>query len=115
MDHALPLYMIPYEQTLTQGNFPIYLKALVKLPFMKTDQLVEPNMITIRKKEPNEFHPDLQIWRNAEDEDSYTCGNIHFNRDDILTYKLSPMYFTYDKFTITLSHGVDFANPLDYI
>ena len=95
----------PYEKDLTEETFSFCTNLLTKLPFTKTDEDIEPNMITIRNKKNVAEHPDFQIWRvSDQDNDYYVAGYGHM--DDPTELILPAECYT-GKFMIEMSCGED--------
>jgi len=101
-----------YERDLTEENFNLFTKALVNLPFTKTDDDVEPNMITIRNKKHISQHPYMQIWRNTDEDCVYTVSCSGHTADPT-TIKLNKKMYN-GNFMIEMSCGVDCVNPDDH-
>lgn len=118
------------ELTLTPKTFELCLKTLVNLPFTMTDDEIEPNMITVRSKFPQEpkilykdeamiFQEEtdyeFQIWRDTDMPNSYesTLEGCKVDPNN-LKFKEYQKYFD-NNYTIELSFGPDPVHPNDYV
>lgn len=104
-----------YVRELNKDIYKLYLNALVNLPFTMTDEQVEPNMITIRrKKDENEnIGYTLQIYRENDEEYGFTMcpgGRVNPKTLNLDKSKL----ITSDDYFIELTHGVNLADPDNY-
>lgn len=93
---------------LTHGSFESCLKMLVKLPFVMTDEQVEPNMITVRSRKTCQRDYEFQIWRDSDASNSYESTlegrKVDPNNLDFKEYEK----YLDGNYTIELSCGPDF-------
>lgn len=92
-----------FELTLTKEVFQSCVKILVNLPFTKTEEDTEPNMITIRKKDRISQHPYFQIMRETDIDELYWVVGVGHLTDP--TKLVLPDKYYNGNFMIEMSCG----------
>jgi hypothetical protein len=87
------------------------MNTLINLPFKMTDKSIEPNMITVRHKNDT-FNFELQIWRETDEEYSFTLSPGGTIRDPTTFNLDGTKYVTTGEYLIELAHGVNYVDPI---
>ena len=101
-----------YERELNESTFKLYMDALINLPFVMTNEQIEPNKITVRSRNGTRDH-EFQIWRDNDEEYGFTMSSG--GRIDPNTFNLKGT--KYDKTNdhlIELIYGPHLVDPVNY-
>ena len=99
-----------YDRILTRETFPLFMNALVNLPFKRTDEDTEANMLTVVHKDKRDTYA-TQIYRHMDQEMGFDFRGtwVEDPRKCMISEK-----FLNGNYIGELTYGAHFVDPMNY-